>query len=235
MTLPVYSQLAEGNVYDMEDKNPLWFATITNKRTKQMAYSDNNGQFKINAVFGDTIFVSHPGYVFTYKVITSSSGQWIYMERKKHHLEEVEVLSDMAKFQKDSAEKRVIYRKILLDAKQAPGVSLNNGVVAEGIFSSLALWISGKGKRNRKFVNTLIANENVSFVALRYNPRVVYEQTGLPEEEAMRFMLEYPMPYDYARSASDLEVKMWIRTNFREWAKKSGDTDTLKATQLIKD
>jgi hypothetical protein len=32
-------------------------------------------------------------------------------------------------------------------------------------------------------------------------------------------MNAYPMDYDYARAATDLELKMWIRFHYREWKK----------------
>jgi hypothetical protein len=32
-------------------------------------------------------------------------------------------------------------------------------------------------------------------------------------------MNAYPMPYDFARVASELEIKVWIREQFKEWLK----------------
>jgi len=34
------------------------------------------------------------------------------------------------------------------------------------------------------------------------------------------FMNQYPMDYDYARAASDLEIKMWIKYNYQDYLKK---------------
>lgn len=230
LLLPIraMSQFVEGTVLDRQDNEPVRFATVSNKRTGQVVYSDNDGKFKMNASFGDTIFISHPGYIFSHKVVTASSNQWIYIHRKKYQLEEVEILSDMARFKKDSADRSIIYRKTIKDAHHTPSMGLNNGIVMEGLFSSLALWISGKGKKNKKFVRTMVMHENAKFIALKYNPLIVHEQTGLSEDSAMQFMMEYPMPYDYARTASDLEIKMWIRTNFREWIQNPANTDSIK-------
>lgn len=220
-------QSIEGIVFDKDSKAPVPYTTISNKRTKQVTYSDINGGYKIDGLFGDTLFFSHPGYSFSYKVInTGTQNQWAYIEKQRHELEEVEILSDMAKFKKDSATKHTIYRKTLKDAGHTPSAGFNNGFAVDGLFTSLAFWISGKGKKNRKFSETLIYHEQSKFIGLKYNPLVVSEQTNLSEEEAQQFMMEYPMPYDYARAASDLEVKMWIRTNYREWVKRPKTTDS---------
>ena len=229
------AQAIEGIVFDKDSKTPVPYTTISNKRTKQVAYSDANGWYKIDGQYGDTLFFSHPAYSFSFKVVhTGIKSQWAYLEKVKHELEEVEILSDMAKFKKDSATKHTIYRKTLKDAGHKPGASFNNGFAVDGIFTSLAFWISGKGKKNRKFTETLIYHEQSRFIGMKYNPRIVSEQTSLTEEEAQRFMMEYPMPYDYARAASDLEIKMWIRTNYREWVKKPKAADSTHMMPAIK-
>lgn len=216
-----YAQTIEGTVYDKESREPLPYTTISNKRTKQVTYSDLSGNFNISGSFGDTLYLSHPGYVFGFKVINSGiTNQWLYIEKQRHELEEVEILSDMARFKKDSAEKHTIYRKTIGDAAQTPSIGFNNGIVMDGLFTSLAFWISGKGKKNKKFTETLIFHEQNRFIGMKYNPLLVSEQTNLNEEEAQQFMMEYPMPYDYARTASELEIKMWIRNNYKEWIKK---------------
>src|SRR5690606_11782494 len=98
-----YSQQIEGAVYDIDDKKPISYATVSNRRTQKVVYTDVFGKFKMDIQFGDTIFVAHPAYEFTRKAFMGTSGGFrIYAEKKTHELEEIEILSDMAKFQKDS-------------------------------------------------------------------------------------------------------------------------------------
>lgn len=222
------AQTTEGTVFDEESKDPVSFVTVTNKRTYMSAFTDVRGRYKLDATLGDTLLFAHPGYTFSRKVVTGQSNLWHFIERKKVALDEVEVLSDMARFQRDSTERRVVYRKVLNDAGHSPTGNFKNGVGVDGLFTSLAYWISGKGKRNKKFVKTMIANEQAKYVTIRYNVLLVRQQTGLTEEEAIQFIIDNPMPHDYARTASDLEMKMWIRNNYKTWAKRGGTDTTIQ-------
>jgi hypothetical protein len=47
-------------------------------------------------------------------------------------------------------------------------------------------------------------------------------------------MYAYPMAYDFARTATDLELKMWIRDNYREWLKTQQADSAMKANQPAK-
>jgi hypothetical protein len=56
--------------------------------------------------------------------------------------------------------------------------------------------------------------------------------TGLTGDTVGYFMNANPMPFDYARAATDLELKMWIRYNYKQWLKNpvipSVDTTQIK-------
>ena len=52
--------------------------------------------------------------------------------------------------------------------------------------------------------------------------------TGFTGDTIGHFMYAYPMPYEFARSASDLELKMWIRNNSKEWLKNAMAADSAK-------
>ena len=57
-------------------------------------------------------------------------------------------------------------------------------------------------------------------MATRYTPELVSEMTQLEGNAVYQFMAAYPMEKDYAYVASDLEIKMWIRNNYKQWMKK---------------
>lgn len=54
------------------------------------------------------------------------------------------------------------------------------------------------------------------------------ELTGLNEESTNTFLYQNPMPHDYARQATNLEIKMWIKFSFKNWHK----IDTLPTERL---
>lgn len=49
---------------------------------------------------------------------------------------------------------------------------------------------------------------------------VVHSLTGLSGEDAGRFMNANPMPYEFARAATELELRAWIRDKFRQYSDK---------------
>jgi len=214
----IFSQTVSGTVIDNDSKAVVQYVTLTNKRTGASTSTDASGHFIISALPGDTVFFAHPAFQFSPRVIgTQAKDVDIFIEKRRYQLREVEILSDMAKYKKDSAEKFTIYRKTLQDANHKTTMNINNGVGFDGLFSALALKVSGKEKRSRKFQEMLIADEQRKFTELRYNKPLVVSLTGLSDSESEVFIEHYPIPYDFVRSASDLEIKMWIRNNYKKW------------------
>lgn len=154
---------------------------------------------------------------------------------KQYELNEVLVRPKYHQFQFDSAERVVIYHKVLGDVAMKPRITISGGTSAgltmEGGISKLARIISGREKREKKFVQDFIADQQYRFISLRYTPQIVEAMTGLSCDTASLFMAQNPMPYDYARAASDLEVKMWIRTQYRAW--KAGHVAASLATPVV--
>lgn len=212
------SQTVSGTVFDNDSKAAIQYVTLTNKRTGASTSTDVLGHFIIGALPGDTVFFAHPAFQFSPRVMgTQTKDVDIFIEKRRYQLREVEILSDMAKYKKDSAEKFTIYRKTLQDANHKTTLNFNNGIGATGLFSALALKVSGKEKRSRKFQEMLIADEQRKFIELRYNKPLVISLTGLSDSESEAFIEHYSIPYDFVRSASDLEIKMWIRNNYKKW------------------
>jgi hypothetical protein len=92
--------------------------------------------------------------------------------------------------------------------------------MAEGLFTRLARKVSGRDKREKEFLAMYRTMQAEKLIAIRYNPRVVSSVTGLKGEEAVHFVNRHPMPEDFARSATELELKMWIRDRYKTWKPK---------------
>lgn len=60
-----------------------------------------------------------------------------------HKLKEVEILSDMARYKRDSAFMDTVYRKAFKDANSEVKVKLTNGLVFENLPSEFAKWGDG--------------------------------------------------------------------------------------------
>lgn len=175
-------------------------------------------------------FGAAPAYAQTAAPAISDTG-------KQYELNEVLVRPKYHQFQIDSAERTVIYHKVLGDVAAKPSVSFGGGPTGGGItvtggISKLARIISGREKHDKQFVRDFIADQQYRFISLRYTPALVEQMTGLSGDTISAFIAQNPMPYDYARVASDLEVKMWIRTQYRSW--KAGQVAASLATPVVK-
>ena len=134
----------------------------------------------------------------------------------RQRLQEVLILSDMAKFKRDSARLDSIYAKTSRDVNQKVDVHLGPGIAFEGLFSKAARKISGRDKREKKFLATYHQMQSEKVVAMRYNPKVVASVIGLKGDLAASFINQNPMPEDFARTATELELKMWIRDRYKD-------------------
>ena len=58
----------------------------------------------------------------------------------------------------------------------------------------------------------------MKFIDSRYTMSLVMQLTSLTDTETVAaFMYSFPMEYSFARTAGDLELKAWIRNNFKEY------------------
>lgn len=130
----------------------------------------------------------------------------------------VTVLSEYARLKRDSALRRVLYRKELKDATskvRIPWKEPTAGLKVDGVFTELALWASGKKRRYRRFKATMEGDEEERYVSMRYTPAMVSRVTGLPDSGARLFIARYPMPRAFAETAGELEFLQWIRDRQR--------------------
>lgn len=215
------AQVYRAHVVDINSHRPLNDVVILNLNTKMAAVTEANGSFTINGRPGDQLRFVHPGFADHFSYVTTRFTDTIFMLEGSVTLQEVTVTSELARFRKDSADRHIIYKRILEDANSKPRVGTVNGgpnnfgVAVGGLFSELALRASGKKKAYRKFEKQMLQDEQERFIAIRYNPDLVMRTTGMDQTASEAFVRTHVMPIEFARQASDLEIKMWIRERWR--------------------
>lgn len=216
IALPVRAQLITGTITDRQERTAIDMVLVTNKRTKADSRTNTYGRFQIQGLVGDTLLISHPAYSFRTFIVNATDVR-ISMSANVHKLEEVEVISGMTKFQRDSATRQAIYHKTLKDAQHKTKLSLSNGLALDGIFTSLAYKASGKGKRNKAFAKQLEEDNKMRFTQARYSKELVANLTPLRGDSIALFIEQNPIRYDFVRSAKDIELKMWVRQRYKNW------------------
>ena len=214
---PVNAQSLEGIVAD-NDGGALPAVMVINKTKNLNTMTDVDGKYSISANKGDEIEFTYMGY-YPLSLQMPEGGnvfRRISLKKKLFSLDEVEIRPDWTPYQLDSIARR---KRYALDLSRERASSSVLGTVFSPA-SALAEQFNKKSKQRARFQSNFAKWETQKFVDTRYSPEEVASLTGLSGDTLAAFINAHPMPYDYARTATDLEVKMWIRYNYREWIKK---------------
>lgn len=226
------AQKIQGIVVDNENGEPLPAVSITNTTQRQTTLSDPDGKYSIVCNKDDEIKFSYVGYYPVTVTVPDDSIVYrkIELQRKLFSLETVNIRPDWTPYQIDSMKRRSIYE-----------LDLNRNRVSSSVLgsvlspaSALAEQFSKKSKQRFRFQKNFAKWESQRFVDTRYTSEEVARLTGLSGDTLAVFMNEHPMPYDFARAATDLEIKMWIRYNYREWIKKPIVIPTIPAEDSLR-
>jgi hypothetical protein len=195
---------------------------ITNLRSGALWLTDSFGRGAFTAYPGDVVRFSKPGFRDeSLRIVGYMEPVETRLQRAPIELKSVQVLSPYKRFQQDSAFNHQFFRKELGYA--GGQVHLDNlqggtgfGLGFSGIFSELAMRLTGQKKAAKEVVRNLAFLENLQFNSIRYTPGLVMAQTGLDDSAAWAFIRRHPIPNDFLRDASELELKQHIRDLYRE-------------------
>ncbi|HNB80814.1 MAG TPA: hypothetical protein PLP34_04385 [Chitinophagaceae bacterium] len=205
----------KGGVYDTLSLKPLSAVSIENVNRHKGCFSDSNGRFSIEADWGDVLLITHLAYNRRFvkvKLGIDLNHLGIYLSSKSNKLKPVVIRQGLSQYQIDSLERAQLYKEAFTYEQQKSVFSP---------ISSLYQRFSRKYKNLRHFQAQIIDIEKQKFIDTRYTPELVHVLTKLENDELALFMTNYPMEYDYARAATDLEIKMWIKYNFQDYLKKN--------------
>jgi hypothetical protein len=215
---PLQAQVLEGIVAEGDDGSPLTAVMILNKTKNQSTMTDVDGKYSIRADKGDNIDFSYMGYYPVSLMMPESVNTFrrISMKKKLFSLEEIVIGPDYTPYQLDSIRRRKLYA---LDLSRERVSSTTMGAIFSPA-SALAEQFSKKSKQRFRFQKNFVKWESQKYIDTRYLPEEVASLTGLSGDTLAAFINAHPMPQDYARTATDLEIKMWIKYNYKEWIKK---------------
>jgi CarboxypepD_reg-like domain len=202
-----------GKVLDSMSKAPLASVIIENSEMKSGTQSLDDGTFTMQARLGDHFIISMIGKKT--KVITISeenvSKTWnVLLANRPKLLKPIIIKNGPSEYQKDSANRANIYADVIQYEKQSSFMSP---------VTSLYQKFSKKHKDLQKLQIQIIKTEQQKFIDTRYTPELVASLTKLSSDSVPIFMNAYPMEFEYARAASELEIKMWIKYNLLAYTK----------------
>lgn len=214
LSSPLYAQVLKGVVTEAQTGKPLSAVTVVNIATQESATTDENGHFSLPLTNGRQVVFSYVGYKTIQKYITDeelNTSVRVAMPILRYELKELILRpKNYSPYQLDSLHRRSVYSRTL--AWKRTGSVLSP-------FSLIADRLSHKSKQRYTIQKNYNRWEDEKYIDTRYTPELVESLTGLTGDSIGYFMNANPMPYDYARTATELELKMWIRYSYRQWLK----------------
>ena len=210
---PLYAQVLKGIVTEAQTGKPLSSVTVVNIATQQSVYTNEDGHFELPLSNSRQVIFSYVGYKTIQKYITDedlNSSMRVAMPILRYELAELILRPNYTPYQLDSLHRRSVYSRTLAWKRTGSVMSP---------FSFIADRLSHKSKQRYAFQKNFDRWEDNKFVDTRYTPQLVEALTGLTGDSIGYFMNANPMPSDYARTATELELKMWIRYYYRQWMK----------------
>lgn len=202
----------KGKIIDSVTQKSLSPVSIENMTTHAGTVSGRKGYFEIQASYGDYILFKIVGYknaIVQVKIGDENRFRIVSMDIKPTLLNEVIIKKGPTQYQIDSANRASLYKSVYEYDQQKSVFSPVTTVYQK---------FSKRYKNLRKFQTQILSNEQQKYISTRYSEEIVKSLTPLTDQdEIAKFMNAYPMEYDYARAASDLEVKMWIKYNYQDY------------------
>jgi hypothetical protein len=193
-----------------ENKELLSKVAIINKSANDMSYTDDEGFYSIIIHKGDTLEFSRLGYFsYTYFVgsVNGPVNRNIILSEKKNVLQEIKV-SGLTRYQRDSIERTNTFGKAVNQQQVSTIMSP---------VTSLYQQFSKKYKDLRKFQAQYADMEKQKFIDTKYTYEMVTAITKLEGDAVAYFMNNYPMDYNFARTSNALEIKLWVKHNYKEY------------------
>lgn len=225
------AQQLYGVVKDVATGERLQAVFVENRTSGAVTNTDTSGAYTIAIKRGDALYFHLTGYTpVMFAVVDDTRQQYrnVMMQQLVISIDTV-TISGLSQYQHDSLARRTIYGKKLDERPEKFKMAKRHplyGRAGEGTFrmdapvSSLLRKRTRKYKRLKAFQDRYKAGETQLFIDSRYTPALVQELTGMSDDSARLFMNTYAIPYDFARAATEMELNMWVKFNYRMWIKK---------------
>jgi hypothetical protein len=212
-----HAQTLRGRITDGTSRKAIYPVTVVNLSTQLASFSDSAGRFSISAKRGDQVAFSYVGYKTVQKTMPAavSSAEFdVVLFPLSYELDDYIFRPKYSGYQLDSMERRSTYARALAREK-APVMSP---------VSFLAEKINKNSRQTFRFQKNYAYWEDQKFVDSRYTSSLVQSLTGMTGDTLASFMNTHPIPYDFVRTASELELKMWIRDSYKSSVQRRRDS-----------
>lgn len=202
----------EGIVFDKESKDRLGEVLIYNLKTKDRAFNNHRGEFRIKVNEADTLVFLKYGF-FSDTLVVSNKDVLIHsMLRDYTQIEPVDVYArrtpeqvlEQAKKDYDKAYKLADPGSLLSVGPTGAGLSM-------GALYSLVSREARNARRFTEYMNT-VYKENV--IDSKFTPDLVQSLVGLQGQRLHNFMVRFRPSYEFVMQASHYELTEYIKSKY---------------------
>ncbi|MDR3711417.1 MAG: hypothetical protein P4L51_01275 [Puia sp.] len=214
-----------GKVRMRGSSDTLVSVSIENHTQRKYDLSDEAGSYRIPARPGDMLTFSSVGYFVDSVTVSESmlSGDCpIFLIPRPVTLRSVRIGS-LANYQADSAARRELYKwvynhvdeKLVEKERKGDGVGVNIALFRNG---------SRADKEREVLKKRLVREEQDHYIDFRYSKEYVSRLTHLQGDSLKKFMQLYRPTYEYVRSASTVDILVFVNDGIRKFRPSGSDS-----------
>ena len=194
--------------------DPLPYVAIVNARTEAAQITDSKGRFAMEAIEGDTLVFSRPGFSFSYRSVVENDSVRIILQTQNFLLNEVSVTaykltSNMPKAMKiDNAQRP---SGIDINAPQSVRPTMANPI--DFLYDQF-----GNRPRQIRELQAILDSERFrDRLSKSHNRSALFELTGMPASEVEAFLLFCRYNQSDIRDASDYDLLVSLLLCYQDY------------------
>lgn len=211
-------QFLTGKVRKKEGMDTLTSVSIYNQTLRKHSLSDEQGNYRIEALPNDIVIFSSVGYYADTITVTGKmlGAEFpILMDLRPVALEAVTVGS-LSNYQLDSLERRQVYgwiygqqpQPVVERQRQGDGVGVELNVIPHG---------SSEVRQRLHLKKRILKEEEQHYVDYRFSADYVSRLTHLGGDSLKQFMVRYRPTYDFCRKAANIDILVYVNDSFRKF------------------
>ena len=204
----------QGVIVEDRTMGPLPYVAIVNARTEAAQITDSKGRFAMEAIEGDTLVFSRPGFSFSYRSVVENDSVRIILQTQNFLLNEVSVTaykltSNMPKAMKiDNAQRP---SGIDINAPQSVRPTMANPI--DFLYDQF-----GNRPRQIRELQAILDSERFrDRLSKSHNRRALFELTGMPASEVEAFLLFCRYNQSDIRDASDYDLLVSLLLCYQDY------------------
>jgi len=215
-----------GVIVEGRSMEPLPYVAIVNARTEAAQITDSKGRFALEALEGDTLVFSRPGFSFSYRSVVANDSVRIILQTQNFLLNEVSVTAYRLTSNMPKA--------MRVDDPERPtgfDIAIPHGIrpTAANPIDFLYDQFGNRPRQIRELQAILDSERFRDRLSRSHNRRALFELTGMPASEVEAFLLFCRYNRSDIQNASDYDLLVSLLVCYQDYALVQPSNDGLQS------